>query len=82
MSRAGKAISFAGFIAGAWFGEGSVLKHEPRRYDAVALRDSRFALMDRATFLWLFESGAAFNRFLVAQLKERVGQFIALLESR
>lgn len=80
VSRAGKAISFTGFTAGAWFGEGSVLKHEPRRYDAVALRDSRLALMDRATFLWLFENSAAFNRFLVAQLNERVGQFIALLE--
>ncbi len=40
VSRGGKAASFAGLTAGAWFGEGTVLKKEPRRYDVVALRDS------------------------------------------
>ncbi len=80
VSRAGKAITFTGLTAGAWFGEGSVLKNEARRYDAVALRDSRLAMMDRATFHWLFENSVAFNRFLVAQLNERVGQFMGLLE--
>jgi CRP/FNR family cyclic AMP-dependent transcriptional regulator len=29
--------------AGAWFGEGSILKNEARRYDVVALRDTRLA---------------------------------------
>jgi CRP-like cAMP-binding protein len=38
------------------------------------------ALMDRATFFWLFENSVAFNRFLVRQFNERVGQFIALVE--
>jgi CRP-like cAMP-binding protein len=66
--------------AGAWFGEGSVLKNEARRYDVVALRDTRLALMDRSTFLWLFENSVGFNRFLVGQLNERLGQFIGLLE--
>ena len=73
-------MSFAGLTAGAWFGEGTVLKNEPRRYDMVALRDSRLALMDRATFFWLYENSVAFNRFLVAQLNERLGQFIGLVE--
>jgi CRP-like cAMP-binding protein len=36
--------------------------------------------MERATFLWLFENSVAFNRFLVRQLNERLGQFIALAE--
>ena len=80
VSRGGKAASFAGLTAGAWFGEGSVLKKEPRRYDVVALRDTRLALMDRSTFFWLFENSVAFNRFLVRQLNERVGQFIGALE--
>ncbi len=80
ISRAGKAITFTGLTAGAWFGEGSVLKNEPRRYDAVALRDTRLAMMDRVTFHWLLENSVAFNRFLVAQLNERVGQFMGLLE--
>ena len=48
--------------------------------NAVALRETRLAIMDRATFLWLFENSVAFNRFLVAQLNERVGHFMGLLE--
>jgi CRP-like cAMP-binding protein len=80
VSRGGKATSFAGLTAGAWFGEGTVLKNEARRYDVVALRDTRLALMDRATFVWLFENSVGFNRFLVRQLNERLGQFIGLLE--
>jgi CRP/FNR family cyclic AMP-dependent transcriptional regulator len=66
--------------AGGWFGEGTLLKDEARRYDLVALRDVRMALMNRATFFWLFEHSAAFNRFLVRQFNERLGQFIALAE--
>src|SRR2546423_11434209 len=80
VSRGGKATSFAGLTAGAWFGEGTVLKNEARRYDVMALRDTRLALMDRSTFFWLFENSVGFNRFLVGQLNERLGQFIALLE--
>jgi CRP-like cAMP-binding protein len=71
VSRGGKAASFAGLTAGAWFGEGTVLKNEARRYDVVALRDTRLAMMDRSTFLWLFENSVGFNRFLVGQLNER-----------
>jgi CRP-like cAMP-binding protein len=80
MSRGGKATSFAGLPAGAWFGEGTMLKNEARRYDVVALRDTRMAMMDRTTFVWLFENSVGFNRFLVGQLNERLGQFIALVE--
>src|SRR6516164_9512218 len=46
----------------------------------VALRDSRVALMERAAFMWLFENSVGFNRFLVRQLNERLGQFIGMLE--
>ena len=80
VSRSGKAVSLAGIRAGGWFGEGTVLKNEPRQYDLVTLRDTRMALMDRATFLWLFENSVAFNRFLIRQFNERLGQFIALVE--
>jgi len=80
VSRSGKAMTFTGLSAGAWFGEGTVLKKEARRYDMVALRDSRIALMDQATFFWLYENSVAFNRFLVVQLNERLGQFIGLVE--
>jgi CRP/FNR family transcriptional regulator, cyclic AMP receptor protein len=80
VSRGGKAMTFTGLSAGAWFGEGTVLKKEPRRYDMTALRDSRLALMEQATFFWLYENSVAFNRFLVVQLNERLGQFIGLVE--
>ena len=80
VSRTGKAVTLAGIRTGGWFGEGTVLKNEPRHYDLVALRDTRMALMERAIFLWLFENSVAFNRFLVRQLNERLGQFIALAE--
>jgi CRP/FNR family transcriptional regulator, cyclic AMP receptor protein len=80
VSSGGKAVTLAGMTAGAWFGEGSILKSEARRYDVVALRDTRLALMDRKTFFWLFENSVAFNKFLVRQLNERVGQFIGALE--
>jgi CRP/FNR family cyclic AMP-dependent transcriptional regulator len=80
VSRSGKAVTLAGLRAGGWFGEGTVLKNEVRQYDLVALRDTRMALMDRSTFLWLFENSVGFNRFLVRQFNERLGQFIALVE--
>ena len=76
----GKAMTFAGVGAGGWFGEGSVLKNEARKYDCVALRDTRLALLTRSTFDWLSEHSVGFNRFLVRQLNERMGQFIATIE--
>ncbi|MDX2155524.1 MAG: Crp/Fnr family transcriptional regulator [Hyphomicrobiaceae bacterium] len=80
ISASGKAITFAGIGSGGWLGEGSVLKDEPRKYDLVALRNTRLALMSRPTFMWLFEHSVGFNRFLVRQLNERMGQFIATIE--
>jgi CRP/FNR family cyclic AMP-dependent transcriptional regulator len=80
ISRSGKAMTFAGAGPGGWFGEGSVLKDEPRKYDLVAIRDTRLAMLSKATFFWLYEHSAGFNRFLVRQLNERMGQFIATIE--
>jgi CRP-like cAMP-binding protein len=80
VSQAGKSATFTGIGAGGWFGEGSLLKDEPRKYDVVALRDSRIAWMPRAIFDWLLDTSIAFNRFLLTQLNERLGQFIAMVE--
>lgn len=80
ISRDGKAMTFAGATDGGWFGEGSVLKNEPRRYDLVVLRDTRLAMMSRSTFMWLYENSRGFNRYLVRALNERMGQFIATIE--
>lgn len=80
ISRTGKAMTFAGVGTGGWFGEGSLIKDEPRQYDLVAIRDTRLAMMPRSSFMWLFENSTGFNRFLVRQLNERMGQFIATIE--
>jgi CRP-like cAMP-binding protein len=77
----GKTASYTGIAAGGWFGEGSMLKPEPRRYDVVALRDTRTACMKRETFHWLLDHNIAFNRFVINQINERLGLFIGLLES-
>lgn len=80
ISVSGKAATLTGVPSGGWFGEGSLLKREPRRYDVIALRDSRVAFMRRATFRWLTEHSLAFNRFLIVQLNERLAQFIGMVE--
>jgi len=81
LSEDGKEVTFSGAHAGGWFGEGSVLKGEKRFYEVVALRETTVAILDRQTFMWLFENSAAFSRFLVGQLNERLGYFIGLIEN-
>lgn len=76
----GKTTTFTGLSAGGWFGEGSLLKTDPRKYDVVALRESRVAYMNRSTFQWLLDNSIPFNRFLIIQLNERLGQFIGMME--
>lgn len=80
VSPEGKTVTFTGMLNGGWFGEGSALKTEPRKYDVIALRDSSLALMPRATFDWLLDNSIPFNRFLLLQLNERLGVFISLVE--
>lgn len=79
-SASGKVTTFTGVTTGGWLGEGSILKDERRRYDVVALRDSDVAYMPRATFMWLLDTSIDFNRFLLVQLNERLGQFIGMIE--
>lgn len=79
-SPTGKVTTFTGLATGSWFGEGSLLKTESRRYDIVALRDSEVAYMPRATFMWLLDESIHFNRYLLNQLNERLGLFIGMVE--
>lgn len=78
----GNAITLAVLPPGAWFGEGSLLKHEPRRYDIVAVRDSRLAILDRAAFVWLTDHSTNFLRYLVTQFNERVSYYMAAVENQ
>jgi CRP-like cAMP-binding protein len=80
-SPSGKSVTFTGVPPGGWFSEGSLLKRENLKYDAMALRDSRIARMPIGTFTWLLETSLPFNRFLLMQLNERLGQFIGMVEN-
>lgn len=80
ISPEGKTITFSCMLSGGWFGEGSLLKTETRKYDVVALRDTRVAYMPRSTFNWLLDTSIPFNRFLLQQLNARLGLFISLVE--
>lgn len=77
----GKLASLTGVPAGGWIGEGSLLKHEARKYDVVALRDSVIARLPAATFEYLLDTSIPFNRYLLHQLNERVAQFIGKAEN-
>jgi CRP/FNR family transcriptional regulator, cyclic AMP receptor protein len=80
LSETGKSVTFATFPANSWFGEGSILKQEARKYDIIALRDSRVALMPAVTFFWLLDKSIPFNRFIMNQLNERLGHFLSAFE--
>ncbi len=73
-------ITFTGVPSGGWFGEGTVLKNEVYRYNIQALRSSVVAGIPAATFRWLLDRSIGFNRFVMNQLNERLGQFIAARE--
>lgn len=76
----GQTITFTGLPPGGWFGEGTVLKNEIYRYNIQALRRSVVAGLPAETFLWLLDHSIGFNRFVMNQLNERLGQFIAARE--
>lgn len=76
----GVPITFTGVPSGGWFGEGTVLKGEIYRYNIQALRRSVVAGIPAETFHWLLDRSIGFNRFVMNQLNERLGQFIAARE--
>ena len=76
----GQTMTFAGLPPGGWFGEGTALKREAYRYNVQALRRSIVAGLPVDTFHWLLDHSIGFNRFVMNQLNERLGQFIAARE--
>jgi len=79
-STTGAMVTYTGVPPGGWFGEGTLLKHEPYRYNIEALRNSTVAGLPVDTFHALLERSLPFNRFILNQLNERLGQFIAARE--
>lgn len=78
---AGPPITFTGLPPGAWFGEGTLLKREPYRYNIETLRQSAVAGLPVDSFHDLLDRSIPFNRFVLNQLNERLGQFIAARET-
>ncbi|MES2942405.1 MAG: Crp/Fnr family transcriptional regulator [Pseudomonadota bacterium] len=80
-SGQGRLSAFIGVPDGEWFGEGSVLKDEPRRYEVIALRDTVLLCLPRAQFAELLADCLPFNHFLVSHLNKRLGQAMAIIEA-
>ena len=79
-NESGQTMTFTGVPPGGWFGEGTVLKRESYRYNIQPLRPSVVAGLPVDTFHWLIDHSLGCNRFLMNQLNERRGQFIAARE--
>ena len=79
-NESGQTMTFTGVPPGGWFGEGTVLKRESYRYNIQPLRPSVVAGLPVDTFHWLIDHSLGFNRFIMNQLNERLGQFIAARE--
>ena len=77
----GRGATFSGVPAGGWCGEGSVIKRELRRYDVIALRDSEIMLVPAEIFHTLLAQSLPFTAFVIRQLNERMGQFIAMIQN-
>ena len=77
----GHTITYSGLTAGGWFGDGTVMKREPYRYNVQALRKSLVAGLPVDTFHWLLDHSIGFNRFVMNQLNERLAQFIGTIEA-
>jgi CRP-like cAMP-binding protein len=80
-SEDGKTTTFIGVPSGGWFGEGTVLKREPYRYNIQPLRETLVAGITAEMFMELLDHSISFNRFVMGQLNERVSQFISGLEA-
>ena len=75
----GRASTLTGVCAGVWFGEGSLIKHEARRYDVTALRASRVVLVPREVFIHLRNTSIPFNHYLLDLMNARLSLFIGTL---
>lgn len=77
----GRSSAFIGVPDGEWFGEGSAMKPEPRRYHVVALRPTTLLCLPLPLFATLRETSLAFNQFLVLHLNMRLGQAMTIIEA-
>jgi CRP/FNR family transcriptional regulator, cyclic AMP receptor protein len=72
----GRTVTLGGQSVGSWFGEGTLLRGQPRQSDLVALPASRVAMVPFETFDWLRCTQPPFNEFLLQQVNERLHWFM------
>ncbi|CAN7537130.1 Crp/Fnr family transcriptional regulator [Acidovorax sp. LjRoot117] len=77
----GRSSAFIGVPDGEWFGEGSAMKPEPRKYNVVALRPTTLLCLPLPLFNALRETHLGFNQFLVLHLNMRLGQAMTIIEA-
>lgn len=77
----GRRQGYLGIPGGEWFGEGSVMKGEPRRYEVIALRDSELLCLPRPLFEELYATSIEFNHAVSGHLNMRLGQAMVIIET-
>jgi CRP/FNR family transcriptional regulator, cyclic AMP receptor protein len=80
-NASGRSCTLSGVPPGGWFGEGSVIKRELRKYDVAAIQPSLAMFVPSNTFHALLESSLPFTGFVIRQLNNRMGEFIASIQN-
>ncbi|MGF6809815.1 CRP/FNR family cyclic AMP-dependent transcriptional regulator [Paraburkholderia sp. Clong3] len=80
-NASGRSCTLSGVPPGGWFGEGSVIKRELRKYDVAAIQPSLVMFVPSATFHALLEPSLPFAGFVIRQLNNRMGEFIASIQN-
>ncbi|NYH15175.1 Crp/Fnr family transcriptional regulator [Paraburkholderia bryophila] len=80
-NASGRSCTLSGVPPGGWFGEGSVIKRELRKYDVATIQPSLVMFVPSATFHALLESSLPFTGFVIRQLNNRMGEFIASIQN-
>ncbi|MFM0738825.1 Crp/Fnr family transcriptional regulator [Paraburkholderia xenovorans] len=80
-NASGRSCTLSGVPPGGWFGEGSVIKRELRKYDVATIQASLVMFVPSATFHALLESSLPFTGFVIRQLNNRMGEFIASIQN-
>jgi CRP/FNR family transcriptional regulator, cyclic AMP receptor protein len=80
-NASGRSCTLSGVPPGGWFGEGSVIKRENRKYDVVTIQPSLVMFVPVETFHTLLSASLPFNGFVIHQLNNRMGEFIASIQN-
>ena len=80
-SGKGRSSAFIGVPDGEWFGEGSAMKPEPRRYRVVALRPTTLMCLPLPLFETLRQTSLGFTQSLVLHMNMRLGQAMTIIEA-